>query len=293
MEITNIEKFFLNTLLRISMGGVLLILISDAVLYPDDVRSMVIDVIVLTACLLSYAMRKHYQTVSVLILTVIVLSAMIYQCIAVPMSTTNSLSVILLVGFIFSVMLKGATLWSMHAIAVLAVNGLFVYQFLHFELQYTRDRNEMATVTITYSIIYLILNYATVVLKASYDRLHSELRENNIELQRRANEIAAQNEELVQIQENINAINSSLESIVDERTAKIQHQNEILLRYAYTNAHHLRGPVARLLGLASISQLEPRPDPNEIIAMMAAQAVEIDAVISQINTDLESGHVGN
>jgi signal transduction histidine kinase len=177
----------------------------------------------------------------------------------------------------------------MHAIALVIVNGLFLVQYMNFDLQYTRDRNEMATVTITYSIIYFILNYATIVLKTGYDKLHRELRENNLELHRRANEIEAQNEELVQIQENIHSINSNLESIVNERTAKIQLQNEVLLRYSYTNAHHLRGPVARLLGLANVYRLESSPDTDFIIRNMVNQAIEIDQVVRQINIDLESG----
>jgi signal transduction histidine kinase len=74
---------------------------------------------------------------------------------------------------------------------------------------------------------------------------------------------------------------------VNERTAKIQSQNEILIKYSYTNAHHLRGPVARLLGLASIYNLETNPDYNFFIRKMADQAKEIDDVIKQINSELE------
>ncbi len=69
-------------------------------------------------------------------------------------------------------------------------------------------------------------------------------------------------------------------------------QNEILLKYSYTDAHHLRGPVARLLGLANLHRLEEAPDHNFIIEKMAEQAGEIDQVIRKINDDLEAGTTG-
>src|SRR5687767_5879208 len=109
----NIEEFFLNTLLRIAMAGVFLILLADTFLYPDDRVSIVIDTAILGACVASYFMRRRYPTGAVLIFTSVILIAMIYQCLVVPTNTTTSLSIILIVGFIFSVMLKGRLLFAM------------------------------------------------------------------------------------------------------------------------------------------------------------------------------------
>jgi hypothetical protein len=74
-----------------------------------------------------------------------------------------------------------------------------------------------------------------------------------------------------------------------ERTAKVHAQNEKLLKYTYTNAHYLRGPVARLLGLINIQKLEPNPDYNFFFCNMEDQALEIDSVVKQINSELEEG----
>jgi hypothetical protein len=247
MQIKSIERFFLNTLLRISMAGVFLILLSDVFLYPADTQSIVIDVVVFSICTLSYLMRNKWPQASVLVLTIAVLVVMVYQCLSVPISTTNSLSVILLVGFICSVMLKGKTMIGMHLFSVSCIVVIFVVQYRNPGMRFTEQQNEMATVIITYSIIYFILTYATAVLKESYDRMHLYLRDINIQLNQKAGEIAVQNEELVKAHDNLNQMNTDLEQIVNDRTARIRQQNEILLRYAYTNAHHLRGPVERLL----------------------------------------------
>jgi len=291
METENIEKFFLNTLLRISMIGVFGILLADVLLYPEDLLSIVLDVIVLSACIISYFIRKKYPVFAVIILTMIVLMAMIYQSLYVPTNTTTSLSIILVVGFIYSTMLKGRIMWIMHTLTFIALNAIFVLQFQNPKLRFSSSASELLSLMLTYDVLYFILTYASGALKSSYDKINKTLIRNNLELEEKAGEIISQNEELIQIQDNLNTLNLDLEKRVNERTAKIQIQNEILIKYSYTNAHHLRGPVARLLGLASIYKLEPQPDPDFIIEKMVDQAHEIDAVVKQINTDLESSNV--
>ncbi|MDO1446453.1 hypothetical protein Q0590_09350 [Rhodocytophaga aerolata] len=279
MEIKNIEKFFLNTILIISIAGVFLVLMSNVLLFPEDILSIYISIAILAACIVAYILRRNYPTVAVLTVTSVVLAAMSYQRLTIP-NTTTTLAVVLIVGFIFSIMLKGRIMWIMHGITFIIINTLFLHHI-----------QDALTAGITYSVLYFILTYASGVLKASYDRIHQHLRDTNSQLKEKAKEIEAQNEELLQIQNNLSALNRDLEKIVNERTAKIQLQNEILIKYSYTNAHQLRGPVARLLGLASIYKLEPDTDPAFFIEKMVDQAMEIDSVIKQINLELESNHV--
>jgi hypothetical protein len=290
MAVKNIEKFFLNTLLRICIGGVFLVLASDALLFPEDKLSIVLDVSILAACLVAFRFRKKYPTAAILTVTSVVLAAMFYQCMVVPVNTTTSLSIILIVGFIHSTMLKGGIMWVMQVGTFLLVNAIFIIQFLNPQHRFSEKTNDVVTVAITYSILFFILTYATRVLKAGYDKLYKSLRASHLELHHKATEMAAQNEELIQTQNNLNSLNSHLEGIISERTEKIQIQNEKLLKYSYTNAHSLRGPVARLLGLASIYKLDRSVDIDFIVLKMEEQANEIDQVVKQINVDLESGN---
>lgn len=278
-EMKNIEKFFLSTILLISVAGVFLVLLSNILLFREDTLSIFISAAILCACIIAYILRLKYPTIAVLTLTTVALAAMSYQRLTVP-NTTTTLSVVMIVGFIFSVMLKGRIMWIMHGITFVIINTIFV---LHLQ--------DAVTAAITYSVLYFILTYATGVLKASYDRIHQYLRDTNIQLNDKAKEIEAQNEELLQVQDNLNELNTNLEKIVNERTEKIQVQNELLIKYSYTNAHHLRGPVARLLGLATIYKLEPETNPDFFIEKMVEQANEIDSVVKKINTDLDIDNV--
>jgi signal transduction histidine kinase len=260
METRNIERFFLNTLLRIVIVGVSIVLVADVGLYPEDQLSIAIDIVILASAVVAFFVRKKYPTVAILIITCIVSAAMFYQCLHVPANTTTSLSILLVVGFIYSVMLKGSLMWVMHGITFMLVQSIFLMQFNDDSLRFSSKLNDVVTVAITYSILYFILSYATAMLKEAYDRLYT----------------------------NLNSLNAQLEAMVYERTRKIQQQNLALLKYSYANAHHLRGPVARLLGLANISRIDCGLTNTQIIEKMADQALEIDTVVKQINRDLDA-----
>jgi len=61
---------------------------------------------------------------------------------------------------------------------------------------------------------------------------------------------------LIESQAKLRDINQYLELIVNEKTKSIQQQNEVLLDYSYTNAHKVRGAVARILGLIQLSKIK-------------------------------------
>ncbi len=274
MEVRNIEGFFLNTLLRICIAGVALIIASNLLLFPDDTMTIILASAVLLGCVVAYWIRERRPTTAVVILTSITMAAMCYQRITAP-NTTTTLAIVMIVGFVYSVMLKGRIMWIMHGITFITINSVFVY--------YLPDA---ITAAITYSILYFVISFATGVFKNSYDRINQHLRLTNEELKAKAIEIASQNEELFKTQESLSLLNKNLEQIVDERTAKIKAQNDMLIKHSYTNAHDLRGPVARLLGLAQVYKLASEQDTRQFVDKMVDQAFEIDEVVKKINTDL-------
>lgn len=283
----SLEKFFVATLLKISVMGVFVILIADVIIYPQDSLSIIIDTCIFVACIAAYFAREKFPVASILTITCTTLTAMFYQCLVVPANTTTSLSIILLVGFIVSILLDGKTMWVMHIMTAVILLAIFFAQFYNPTLRSSGSGGETVTIAITYFVIYFILTYFSGVLKYQYNKLVDSLRTLNENLVEKTHEIEAQNEELVQAQENLNSLNAGLEKAVMERTEKIRAQNEVLLKYSYANAHHLRGPVARLLGLAKIWKLESKPDSDFFFDQVEAQAQEIDDVIRQINIDLE------
>src|SRR5258706_15063 len=106
-----------------------------------------------------------------------------------------------------------------------------------------------------------------------------------MELKEKSYEIAVQNEELRQSEENLNKINIHLETLVEERSRKILEQNEMMLKYAYTNAHHVRGSVARVLGLIQVSRLNTDLDFPWLFEKIEEETKAIDTILKRIATD--------
>lgn len=289
MELKKLERFFLSMLVKIILMGIGVIFIADLLLYPEDKISLLIDVVILATMLVAFFIQQKAPLTSVLLITCIPLVAMIYQSLIVPLNTTTSLSVILVIGFVFSILLRGRLLWVMHAITYSSIVGIFIIQIINPKLSFSSNIGEVLSVVITYSILYFIITYSTGVLKFHYDRTHEYLRGANKELHNKAMEIEAQNEELVQIQDNLHEINIELENRVNERTQSLKIKTKKLIKYSYANAHHLRGPVARLLGLVAIQRLDPNPDFTFFFNKIEAQALEIDSVVKHINVELTTG----
>jgi signal transduction histidine kinase len=275
MPLKNIEKFFLKTLLQITIVGVFIILISNLWFSPQNYLAITISTTILFSAIISYSLKNKFPLLSIMLISIVVLLSTSYQRYLLPNSSTT-LAIVLIIGFLYSVMLKGKIMWIMHAITLLVINSIFV---IH--------SDDIIRAGITYSTLYIIITYAAGFLKFHYDKVHYYLTQTNIELSEKTKEIEAQNEELRQTQDNLNEVNIDLEKIVAERTKKITDQNEILLQYSYNNAHYLRGPVARLLGLAYVYRLENTPQPDFFIEKMVEEATAIDVVVKRINTDLE------
>jgi len=274
-HIEDIEKYFLNTLIIISIACLLVILGANLIFYPSDSLSIQIAIALLIATSIAYFLRNKYPTVSVLIICLTVLVSVSFQKILEP-SLTTSLSLVLIVGFIASVLLKGATALIIHFISIVLLNSVFIFHI-----------DDPITAAITYSLMYFLIAFATFKLKKSYNDVHNKLNNALFEINEKSNEINTQNEQLVLAQEKLIWLNNNLEKLIEERTAKITEQNEILIKYSHTNAHQLRGPVARLLGLVNLYKIENKPNPDVFINKMVKQVIEIDEVIKQINDDLD------
>jgi len=88
------------------------------------------------------------------------------------------------------------------------------------------------------------------------------------------------NEELMASNEKITLANDNLEHMVHERTKKINDQLSQLLKYAHMNSHDVRAPLARIMGLTQLLEIENDPSArNEIIKKLLPASKELDWVI--------------
>jgi signal transduction histidine kinase len=91
--------------------------------------------------------------------------------------------------------------------------------------------------------------------------------------------------------------NENLEIKVSQRTADLKDTNQELAenvqkleQYAFMTAHNLRAPVARLLGLTQLLDMDPNVDKSEwinILSLVKEEGRSLDAVINDLNAILE------
>lgn len=101
-------------------------------------------------------------------------------------------------------------------------------------------------------------------------------------------QLEEKNTALAESKEKIQLLNENLEQKVRDRTHTLEIANEKLRNYSFLNSHAVRRPLANILGLVNILDLEnPESQENKTyLEMLGQSAQELDAVIHDINQQL-------
>jgi hypothetical protein len=105
-------------------------------------------------------------------------------------------------------------------------------------------------------------------------------------------EVIKQQKELIENQQDeIKHINRNLEEKIKARTAQLQFQNEKLKVYAFKNAHKVRGPLVRVIGLMNILKIEDdEVMKNNYLQKIEVCVIELDNIIREMNNILEEAN---
>ena len=161
------------------------------------------------------------------------------------------------------------------------------------------------------------------LIESQNTALEQAVQERTEEIARQNEEITAQNEELLQIQEEIETqrdvlsqqnehlkearkvvenYNLILESEVKNRTEELREANETLVQYnqqleqfAFITAHNLRSPVARILGLGNLIDLQSvdQGETRMIVHQLVVATRQLDEIIKDLNIILEANKSQN
>lgn len=157
-----------------------------------------------------------------------------------------------------------------------------------FLLEKQKQTEELVVSHRMFNIIFiaaLVISVAGALILFKKNKTIAKL---NSELLSHEKEILAQAEELKATNEEIEAINSNLERLVAERSERLVDQNKKLTDYAYFNAHKVRGPLARILGLINVFEKElAQHSLHEYSTMLKQAGQELDKSINEINRILE------
>jgi signal transduction histidine kinase len=123
------------------------------------------------------------------------------------------------------------------------------------------------------------------------DDLNKDLIKVNKDVKEKNEELQASEEELVASGEELRQINESLNLQVQHRTQALINQNKKLLQYAFINAHKVRSPLARILGLVNLIgyEIDLNEKGRDLLRHLNLSANELDDVLKEVRVNLEEG----
>ncbi len=147
--------------------------------------------------------------------------------------------------------------------------------------------------TVQDALNYKALTKMQVELKQNsekLDELNKHLMAVNKEVHDKNEELEAYGEELLASEEELKQINENLNNLVENRTQALIKQNEKLVQHAYINAHKVRSPLARILGLVNLIkyQVELKEDGKDLVNRLHFSTNELNDILKEVRVNLES-----
>ena len=118
--------------------------------------------------------------------------------------------------------------------------------------------------------------------------VNSLLRDKTDEINKQKEEIEYQASKMKDLNDELQNLNRSLETRIEERTHQLWWKNQKLADYAHTNSHKLRAPVASILGLIQLmSRIELPAQDKILLEKLHVCATDLDKITRDINQNLE------
>ena len=131
-----------------------------------------------------------------------------------------------------------------------------------------------------------ILILVTFYLKENFLSYRESVELNNERLRKSTETLMEQTDQLYQQQIELNILRNNLEKIISGKIMESRTQAEILKEYSFVNSHHVRAPLARVLGLIDLIEFENKRTDASSTALhkIKTDAEELDVILRKINT---------
>ncbi len=171
---------------------------------------------------------------------------------------------------------------------------LFAYGITTLLLSSTEILDSFSAVNSNYTVLSrevdffthtALLFLITFYLKEKFVSYRKSVELANERLRVSSEKLIEQTQQLQQQKANLTRLRNHLEKAVIEKISEAQNKSEILQEYSFINAHHVRAPLARVLGLIPLIELEHTENSTrESFRKIKNDAEEIDGILSKINS---------
>jgi signal transduction histidine kinase len=171
---------------------------------------------------------------------------------------------------------------------------LFAYAIVIFLFAFTTLLDSFSESNANYSLLSrevdFILNTVPLILltfylKENFLSYRESVELNNERLKKSTEKLLEQTDQLYQQQVELNVLRNSLEQIISGKISESQSQAEILREYSFVNSHHVRAPLARVLGLIDLIEVENQRNhsTSNVLHSIKTDAEELDVILRKIN----------
>ena len=129
----------------------------------------------------------------------------------------------------------------------------------------------------------VLLGAIVVFMKSALIHSNDLIASKNKELESKRLLLENQKVELQKLHNETIVINRNLEQMVSSHTEEVENRNKELAEYAYVNAHLLRAPLTRIMGLTDLLINHHKIEKKKSLSDIGSKAGETDQVIKKIN----------
>ncbi|MEO7992415.1 MAG: hypothetical protein ABI663_22885 [Chryseolinea sp.] len=145
---------------------------------------------------------------------------------------------------------------------------------------------EEKQLTLDFFVTCVLLTIFTLYVRKKFEHYRNQAERRNSQLEKIALTLTTQHEILVREQSEIESINNNLEQLIQERTRQIEDTNKALSEYAFINAHMLRAPLSRIIGLSYLMERDAVNGSKKKILEIKELAGSMDNVVRKITDAL-------
>jgi len=176
----------------------------------------------------------------------------------------------------------------------LQVMTLLAYCLVIFLFAFTTVLNSFSSHNPNYSLLSrefdflvntAVLILVTFYLKENFLSYRESVELNNERLRKSTEKLMEQTDELYKQQLELNMLRNNLEKIISGKIMESRAQAEILKEYSFVNSHHVRAPLARVLGLIDLIEVENQRNKSSsnVLHNIKSDAEELDLILRKIN----------
>ncbi|MGE0587379.1 MAG: tetratricopeptide repeat protein [Cyclobacteriaceae bacterium] len=142
------------------------------------------------------------------------------------------------------------------------------------------------------SVLAGLMAWISIRQHNKISEVNAILSEKNREIEDNHSQIEEQAQKLKVLNSKLSELNKTLESKIEVRTNQLKTQNHKLAEFAFMNAHQLRAPIARIMGLINLIQKTDLPEKDKVIVTYLAECGdELDQITKSISKNLEEDSV--